>query len=103
MTGVSTDSCRIIRSLALDPAEATTSVAAPLDFVATARDASGDPVPDPVLSWAFNSTATAPLPGSSPPPPTTLEQGRFTPGSTGSFEIRVSAGTILATASVTVE
>lgn len=103
VTGTSTDSCLIIRSLGLSPAEATTSVGTPLDYTATALDASGSSIPSPGVSWSYQTKGTAPLPGSSPPPPTTLTNGRFTAGSTGSFEIRISAGTVIATTSVTVE
>lgn len=102
VTGTSTDSCKIIRALGLSPVHATTSVNVPVDFVATARDASESLVPDPAVNWTSMSSGTAPLPGSSPPPPSTLVNGRFTPGSTGSYEIRIGAGTVLATASVTV-
>lgn len=103
VTATSSGSCLIIRALGLSPEAATTSVGAPVDYTATARDASGSLIPSPALTWSFMATGPAPLPGSSPPPPTTLINGRFTPGSTGSYELRISAGNILATTSLIVE
>lgn len=94
------DTFRIIRELALSPVTTRTTVGSPVAFTAIARDAQGATIPSPVVTWSAvppPSDLALPL-----TPSSTLSEGTFVPGSTGSFELGITAGSVRATASVTV-
>lgn len=101
LTATNEFSFRLIKDLSLSPQSAVASAGQAVDFVLAALDRSSASIPTPNVTWGFEQTYPL-LPPASGSPPTTLVGGRFTPGATGSFEIRVSAGSLRATASVTV-
>ncbi|HEY9899571.1 MAG TPA: IPT/TIG domain-containing protein [Pantanalinema sp.] len=101
LTVTSAQGFRVIRALALSPETAVASAGAPIDYLLGATDKLGVPIPNPVVTWFFQQTCPVlSLPGEATP--STLLDGLFTPGSTGSYEIRATAGSLIATASVTV-
>ncbi|MBO9540673.1 hypothetical protein J7643_08785 [bacterium] len=101
LTATSSESFRIIRGLSLSPESAVASAGARIDYALSAIDRHGASIPEPNVAWFFEQTYPI-----LPPPPGTpasiLLDGHFTPGSTGSYEIRIVAGRLVATASVTV-
>ncbi|MNY20518.1 hypothetical protein D3C86_1540000 [compost metagenome] len=101
LTATSSESFRVIRGLALSPETTVASAGTPISYALSAIDRHGVSIPEPNVAWFFEQTypILPPPPGA---PASTLLDGLFTPGSTGSYEIRVVAGRLVATASVTV-
>lgn len=100
LTAESSTSFRVIRSLVLSPLTAVASAGQGVDFTLSATDKASASIASPTIDWYFEQTY--PILPSIGGTPSTLLNGRFTPGSTGSYLVRVSAGTVVATASVTV-
>ncbi|MNL69639.1 hypothetical protein D3C87_1945280 [compost metagenome] len=94
-------SVRIIRGLALSPETLVVSAGTRIAYLVSATDKHGDPIPAPSVGWFFEQTFPL-LPPPADATPSTLLDAHFTPGSTGSYEVRVVAGSLVATASVTV-
>lgn len=100
VSATSAGSLRIIRSLSLSPATSTGRANVPVTLQVTARDASNSVIPGPNVTWSYSELG--PMPAGDPPPPSTLNDGVFTPLSTGSFRVSVTAGLVQATADVRV-
>lgn len=103
LVGVAPATFRVIRKLLLNPDVATSSVGDPVAFTLMAQDASNSEIPDPVVTSSFAKLTEFVGPGGDPDPPSSLQGLTFTPAATGMFEIRFSAGTVVATSTVEVE
>ncbi len=93
----------VLSRFQVTPATAAASVSTAVTFAAAGIDTSGQTVADTAVNWTcwLVNGPTDPL--ASPPPASTLSAGVFTPGATGTYQVQVSSGMAIGTASVTVD
>ncbi|MBU6428927.1 MAG: hypothetical protein KGR26_07955 [Cyanobacteria bacterium REEB65] len=104
LTATGLGNFQVLRSLALTPASIRNVVpGSSVVFTASATDSMGIAVASPSLTWSFTPPATWSLSTGGAFLPATQSANLFTPLGTGTFTVMAQSGTVLATASVSVQ